>query len=349
MNDSSSEPHILLGKGNFNETQAGVCFDFPNAVKIDVLLTYQCNAACAHCITSSDPYKTEWVNTIEVKDLLRTGREFGKRYVSFTGGEPTLHLDPLLSLIRYAHSLGYYTACDTNAHWGTSSKRAKAVVSEFANAGLNALFPSADSYHLPYIPITSVISVVEACDAVGLPCEINYCPGPDEHTNASIIGDLKLLERGFFSDGLSLTGRDVSAFEPLFPRRKADEILDIGSMHLGVSPRGDCYANVDISYECKEFEGTPLFLGNLTLDGPATILKRELLDPFIGVMQTWAPADVHEHLMNCPHIAASYERHFAQRTFLSATEYWLEVLHAPFASQATELLRRLPKRTRENS
>lgn len=348
MNDKPSGPHILLGEGNFNEAQLGVCFDFPNAVKMDVLLTYQCNAACAHCITSSDPYKTEWISVVEVQDLLRTGRDFGKQYVSFTGGEPTLHLDPLLSLVRYASSLGYYTACDTNAHWGTSAKRAKAVVSEFVNAGLNALFPSADSYHLPYIPIASVIAVVEACDAVGLPCEVNYCPGPSERANATIIEELNLLQRGFFSDGLSLTGRDVSAFEPLFPRRKAHDLFDIGSMHLGVSPRGDCYANVDISYECIEFEGTPLLLGNLARDGPAAILKRELLDPIIGVMQTWTPADINQHLLNCPSIAANYERHIAHQAFLSATEYWLELLHAPFSSQATALLRQLPKKAWES-
>ncbi|HWT29798.1 MAG TPA: radical SAM protein [Propylenella sp.] len=333
-----TDPDVVLSGGNLNETAAGICFEFPNRAKIDVLLTYQCNAACAHCITESDPYRTEWLDEVDIRALLEAGREFGKTYVAFTGGEPTLRMPRLLDLIGYSKSLGYFVACDTNAHWGGSAAKAERNVVALVGAGLDALFPSADPYHLPYIPLASVENVIQAADRAGLVCEVNFCPGPDAQANLAILTRLNLLERGFFSDGLSLTGRDVEGLKPCFPGRRADQIDDVGSMHFGVSPRGDCYANVDISYTCAEFAGTPLALGSLRTDGPTAVLANEASDPIIDVLQTVSPAVAHRILSTCRDLSSEYLRGFAQRQFYSATEFWLAIFKEPLWPRVRERL-----------
>jgi hypothetical protein len=228
---------LVDGPFNYNEQQSGVCFDFPNEVKIDFLLTFRCNAACAHCITESNPHRRESLTRDEVLGVLEAGVELGKRYVSFTGGEPFLDYRLLLELVSAAHRLGYYVASDTNAFWGRSEERAKRTVADLLEAGLDALFPSADSYHLPWIPLSSVVNVVAECDRQGLTCEVNFIPGPDAELDAKILDTLDLRDRGYFCDGLSLTGNDVQGLVRLFPHRLAEELTDVGSMHRGISRR----------------------------------------------------------------------------------------------------------------
>ena len=318
----AAKQHVLVGPLNRNEQQTGICFEFPNNAKIDFLLTYQCNAACAHCITDSSSSRTEWLQGRDVCDLLSTGVRFGKRYVSFTGGEPFLRYNLLKHLITHAKGLGYFVAADTNAFWGHSYEIALERVYELKSIGLNALFPSADAYHQPFVTLDRVVNVVTACETAGLFCEVNFCPSPFREADDNIIKTLSLDVRGFFSDGLSLTGRDVEALKPAFIARRADELVDTGSMHMGVSPRADCYANVDLSYTCSEFHGTPLELGNLHKDGAATVLERER-SPIIAMMQVISPQRAHCVLLNDKETGATYAQSYSLRTFFSATEYWL--------------------------
>lgn len=317
---------------NRNERQEGVCFDFPNEVKLDFLLTFRCNAACAHCITQSNPHRTERLTFEEVLGALEAGAEQGRRWVNFTGGEPFTEYKMLRGLVEAANGLGYYVAADTNAYWGRSREKARRMISELREAGLDALFPSADSYHLPWIPVSSVLNVVEECESQGLTCEVNFYPGPDKELDEKILKAMGIDSRGYFCDGLSLTGNDVSAFVHLFPQRTAEELTDIGSMHLAISPRGDAYANVDISYEGREFVGTPFLVGNIREEGAGEVLRRERESPTLGLSRVTPPRDVHATLLSDPEIGEKYAAEFGSRNFYSATEYWLALFKSPLRS-----------------
>jgi hypothetical protein len=320
---------LVDGPYNYNEQQAGVCFDFPNEVKIDFLLTFRCNAACAHCITESNPHRRESLTRDEVLGVLEAGVRLGKRYVSFTGGEPFLDFPLLLGLVRAAHGLGYYVASDTNAFWGRSPERAKRTVADLREAGLDALFPSADSYHLPWIPLSSVVNIVTECDRQGLTCEVNFIPGPDPDLDAKILDTLDLRDRGYFCDGLSLTGNDVQGLVRLFPHRLAEELTDVGSMHMGISPRGDVYGNVDISYDGSEYLGTPFLLGNLRRESAQALLERELECPTLALARQASPRQVHRWLRHDPELGADYGRELGESRFYSATEFWLALFKSP--------------------
>ena len=323
----------VAGARNRNELQEGVCFEVPNEAKVDFLLTFRCNAACAHCITQSNPHRTERLEYEEVVAVLEAGAEMGKRWVNFTGGEPFTEYAMLRKAVADASRLGYFVACDTNAYWGRSRERARRTVAEMREAGLNALFPSADSYHLPWIPVASVLNVVQECESQGLTCEVNFYPGPDRKQDEEILEAMGLQDRGFFCDGLSLTGNDVSAFVHLFPQKSADELTDIGSMHLAISPRGDAYANVDVSYEGKEYVGTPFLVGNLRTEGARTVLEKELGSPTLSLARVAPPRDVHRRFLDDPELGEAYGGEFGERRYYSPTEYWLALFKSPLSDR----------------
>jgi hypothetical protein len=328
-----SAADLVAGSANLNLRQEGVCFDFPNLAKIDVLLTYTCNASCEHCITRSNPRRTEKLPEEMVRSLLSAGIDAGKRYMSFTGGEPFLDFPLLLRLVRHARDLGYYVGVDTNAFWGVSDRKARDWAARLRDAGIDAVFPSADAYHLPYVPVERVRRVVDACEEIGIICEVNFCPGPDPEVNDWILRFMGLVERGFFNDGLSLTGNDVSHLQHLFPYVTAAEMDDIGSMHMGVSAVGEVYANVDISDGGEEYRGTPFVLGDLRDDEPAVPLRREREQPLLSVARTQGPAQVDAYLRRQPGLADRYAAGPGRASYYSPTEYFLALFHGPDAGR----------------
>jgi hypothetical protein len=203
---------------------------------------------------------------------------------------------------------------------------------------LNALFPSADAYHLPFVRLEAVRNVLDACEAHGLTCETNFAPGPDPVVNQEILEVLDLPRRGYFCDGLTLTGNDVSHLQRLYPHRLASEMDDVGSMHMGISPRGDVYANVDISYEGRELHGTPLALGNLRRAPFAQMLAAERSCPELRVMRCKSPAESHRYLLDGPS-GARYREDLAERRYYSATEFWLALYHSAHRGGYREALR----------
>ena len=323
----------VVDAANRNLAAEGVCFEFPNIEKIDILVTFRCNAACAHCITRSHPKRTEWLEEREVLDLLAVGAEQGKRYTSFTGGEPFLDFPRLLRCVRFAKQKGYFVCADSNAFWGVTDRRATDWVQRLVDAGLNALFPSADHFHLPFVSLDRVRRVVEACDRVGLPCEVNFAPGPDPTENERIIGALDLRSRGYFCDGLELTGNDVSGFLHLYPQLSPAEMDDIGSMHMGVGAGGDVYANVDISDDGAWFHGTPLLLGNIRREDLTSLFVAERERPILALTRTRGPREVDGWLRAHAEIGPGYAARFADRRYYSPTAYWFDLFHAPEAAR----------------
>jgi organic radical activating enzyme len=332
--------NLVLGDSNYNYQEKGVCFEYPNIAKLNLLLTYKCNAACQHCITQSNPQRTESLNFEYVCRILEVGTDFGKKFVSFTGGEPFTQYKELLGLIKYAKTLGYYTCVDTNAFWGHTIDQAQQKVKELLNAGLDALFPTADPYHLPFVPLESVINVVKACDHQNLTCEINFYPGPNAIQNEAILDALDLRQRGYFSDGLSLYGNDVTDLMDIFPTRFPFEMHDKSSMYLSVTPRGEFIVNTDISYSCKEFYNTPFYLGNFHEQDIDFLFKKEQNDPIISIIRQYSPSEIHTMLIKKPYFSEIYAAKWKDRRFYSETEYWLSLFQEEYNS-VTELVSQL--------
>ena len=71
-----------------------------------VELTSQCNEKCIHCYADSAPERTDFLQTDEIKQILREARALGMPDVQFTGGDPLIHRD-LLEIIQFAYHLDF--------------------------------------------------------------------------------------------------------------------------------------------------------------------------------------------------------------------------------------------------
>jgi MoaA/NifB/PqqE/SkfB family radical SAM enzyme len=83
-----------------------------------VVLQYtdQCNAACGQCaMRAANRFPRSTLDPERVKRLIDAMAERGVAALSFTGGEPLLHLDDVLELMRYAGAAGVrYIRTGTN-------------------------------------------------------------------------------------------------------------------------------------------------------------------------------------------------------------------------------------------
>lgn len=129
---------------------------------LSVMLTYQCNAACADCGTFSSPKDRNHVPLSHVKDVLEQAKTLGFVNVVFTGGEATLRWDDLKEALAYSRMLGFPTRLVTNAGWATGRDEAQKRLDELVEAGLDEINFSTGDEHAKFIPISNIAHAVVA-------------------------------------------------------------------------------------------------------------------------------------------------------------------------------------------
>ena len=75
--------------------------------------TRQCNLACLHCYSESDPRQTTALDPARIGDALARLRDEGYALVSLSGGEPLVYKH-LAEVVDRAHALGYRVTMITN-------------------------------------------------------------------------------------------------------------------------------------------------------------------------------------------------------------------------------------------
>jgi len=89
-------------------------FDTPVSApyRMDLALTYRCNADCGHCYVGR-PRDMESLGTEQWKQVIEKLWDLGVPHVVFTGGEATIHPD-LVELIQHAEHVGLVAGVLTN-------------------------------------------------------------------------------------------------------------------------------------------------------------------------------------------------------------------------------------------
>jgi hypothetical protein len=138
------------------------------AKTLSIMPTWQCTAACTDCGTMSHqreytslPLST-MLNAIEEASHLNFGN------VVFTGGEPTLRWDDLLTAISFAERLNLKTRIVSNAWWAKSVEQARSRIKTLQAAGLNEINFSTGDEHARFVPIENVASAAFASIGLGL-------------------------------------------------------------------------------------------------------------------------------------------------------------------------------------
>ncbi|HVN44831.1 MAG TPA: radical SAM protein [Steroidobacteraceae bacterium] len=185
-------------------------------------VTNECNLACLHCIEESGPGKAfrDELSEQQIFDFLRQVVEQQVPYLSFSGGEPTLH--PLFfQMVEYVCTRNAQLKIETNAHGLTLEKcaRLKSLGVKAVQVSLDGA--SRDTFNRMRVrgDFDRALEGIRNLRTAGVPVEINYSP---TLFNAHEIGravDLsyELGAESFYTGRTMYTGNATKTWHRLAP------------------------------------------------------------------------------------------------------------------------------------
>jgi pyruvate-formate lyase-activating enzyme len=146
-----------------------------------IQLTTQCDFRCDHCMFTCGPAGGQVLDAQTFMACIRGALQAGAGAVSFSGGEPFLHPELLLSGIRYAHDLGLEVQAVTNSGWASTPLHRDRIVAQLARAGLTSLAISYDIFHQPFVDRHTIADLIHRLKEVKIQpiisCVLSACPG----------------------------------------------------------------------------------------------------------------------------------------------------------------------------
>jgi hypothetical protein len=138
----------------------------PTPISGGLLLTYKCSATCRHCMYACSPsWKSDWITPDEIRNCLEIlsnkilPSPEGRQNISlnyglhFTGGEPFLNYNLLLSAIEIATQMQIpSTFVETNCSWCHSDADTREKLKLLKEKGLRGILISVNPYYAEYIP-----------------------------------------------------------------------------------------------------------------------------------------------------------------------------------------------------
>ncbi len=125
-----------------------------------ILLTYRCNASCAHCYENSGPRKRAVMPVEHLRELLSEFKKLGfsGRDLHFAGGEPFFDYKHLIACFEAAREVGMLPLgkLETNGFWCKSEKLARERMEEIKGYGIGTLLISCDPFHQEFVPVEAV-------------------------------------------------------------------------------------------------------------------------------------------------------------------------------------------------
>jgi len=185
-------------------------------------VTNECDLACLHCIEESGPGKAfrDELNEGQVFSFLRQVVEQQVPYLSFSGGEPTLH--PLFfRMVEYVCGRNAQLKIETNAHGLTAEKcaRLKSLNVKAVQVSLDGA--SKDTFNRIRVrgDFERAIEGVRNLRAAGVPIEINYSPTLFNIHEIARAVDLayELGAESFYTGRTMYTGNAVKTWRRLTP------------------------------------------------------------------------------------------------------------------------------------
>lgn len=136
--------------------------------RVGVQFTTHCDFTCAHCLVNCGPYGGRSMSAETIIACAEAAREAGASNFVFTGGEPFLHKELLLTCIKHVHGLGLKVQVLTNAGWARDPGRRDRIVDELAMAGLSSLAISYDLFHQPFGDQASIRVLIHKLKKCGI-------------------------------------------------------------------------------------------------------------------------------------------------------------------------------------
>ena len=203
-------------------------------LRLGLLLTYRCNAACRHCYLDAGPSRMEKMSRWEVLGYLDEASALSTlRMVSFTGGEPFLLPDLLREALSHASEMGLRTEVVTNCSWAGSMEEAREQLGALAEAGLDVINISVDDFHQEFIPFSHVRNCYEAARELGLKITILCTIAKSSELRVEKVVDL------LGDTNIHIMGEDTTPFNRFKTYAMAVETAFIPAGRGSRIPRGE--------------------------------------------------------------------------------------------------------------
>ncbi len=272
----------------------GPSFNNPTFLSnIGLIITYQCQVRCNHCVVQAGPDRKESLNLNDASRWIKELAAFdqGKvKTIALSGGEPFVDINRLIdvSAICENHELGLTAV--TNAFWADSKKVAKETLQKIS--ALKTLAISADAYHQKAIPISRVNNVVEAAEHHGIPYYIGmFTESIEDPAYKSVLNKLKnfVSEEVIFTGITYPVGRalDKVDIEKYATNSQPSQLACSLSAAPIISPSGDVFAC--IGPITRLGNDHPLYLGSLKNDTLSNILSRAEQNVILHALRVWGP------------------------------------------------------------
>ena len=135
-------------------------------VSAGVILSYKCSSTCDHCMYACAPsWRADWFSEEGLELVLRKlapkiqASPYGPDSVSinhglhFTGGEPFLNFELLVSAVKLARGFGIPSIfVETNCFWCVEDSDAAKKLMRLKDAGLNGILISVNPFILEQVP-----------------------------------------------------------------------------------------------------------------------------------------------------------------------------------------------------
>jgi len=229
------------------------------------LLTYTCTFECDHCFLYSSPSAGGTFTIGQIRRVLAEANRLGSiSEVYFEGGEPFMFYPLLIEGIRAAHQMGFEVGVVTNAYGALTAEDATLWLRPLAEAGLDTLSVSDDSFHYGDKENTSAKAALEAAGRLGLPASSIAIVEPDSPEKKTCPEKGRPVEGG----KVMFRGRAAEKLTAGLPRKPAAELVVCPYEDLDSPSRVhvDAYGNVHL---CQG-----LIMGNMWQTPLADLVKR---------------------------------------------------------------------------
>ena len=145
-----------------------------NLEKIEFVVTYACTGRCKHCSEGDHKSCGVYMDPALAADALKKiVTAYPIKTVMTFGGEPLLYPETVCAVMKTASELNIpKRQIITNGYFSKDAARIREVARRLAEAGVNDLRLSADSFHQEYIPLEPVKIFAEEAKAAGIPIRI---------------------------------------------------------------------------------------------------------------------------------------------------------------------------------
>ena len=264
-----------------------------------LMLTYQCNAACAFCYYHCTPEK-EGLMPVE----MALGAWHSLRFLAgdaakihLTGGEPFLNWDHLIALLAVGQreNLGPVDLLETNGFWATGETIVRERLHRLIDLGVQRLKISVDPFHQEYVAIEPVRRLAAIAREMFGPEHVLV--RWEEYLAAMPSGEAERdgVYRGAFTDHpFRFTGRAADRLGHLHAAKPAEAFANakcltsfLGAKGVHIDPYGNVFSGTCSGIVVGHIARTPLetiwqefdpghdgWIGVLCERGPYGLLER---------------------------------------------------------------------------